>query len=170
MEKSPFAIALVSPRIPANVGNIARLCAATQSPLHLVRPFSFFTDDKSLKRAGLDYWDYVTRIEHDSLAAFEKSLAGKRFFLISKFGTKNYTEVLFQKGDCLIFGSEEDGLPKDFLERHRDKSLRIPMFHPQVRCLNLANSVAIVLYEAIRQTSPAPHKPSSPDCGDRLHR
>jgi len=149
-----FSVVLVSPRIPANVGNIARLCAATGSPLHLVRPFSFFMDDKSLKRAGLDYWNYVQCHEHNSLEDFERQAAndGRRFWLVSKFGKQKYTEAAFQKDDYLIFGSEEDGLPADFLRRHENRSIQIPMFHPEVRCLNLANSVAIVVYEAIRQT------------------
>ena len=147
-----FPIVLVSPRIPANVGNIARLCAATCVPLHLVRPFNFFLDDASVKRAGLDYWEYVEKQEHNSLNDLEKFLIGKNFYLITKSGEKIYTDVSFQKGDVLIFGSEEDGMPESFLQKHKERALRIPMFHPQVRCLNLANSVSIALYEAIRQT------------------
>lgn len=148
----PFEIALVEPEIPPNTGNIARLCAATGTPLHLVGPLGFRLYDRDLKRAGLDYWDHVAVTRHDDLPAFERVLAQKRFFLFSTRGTRPYTEANFESGDMLVFGSETRGLPAALLERYPETLLTIPMMNDKVRSLNLANTAAIVLYEALRQT------------------
>lgn len=144
-------VVLVNPEIPPNTGNIARLCAATNSPLHLIRPLGFFVDDKSMKRAGLDYWEHVKLTVHDSLDELLDNDAKGKFWLITKFGTKNYTSIEYGDSDYLIFGSETKGLPKETLEMYSDRTLKIPMFG-ETRCINLATSVGIVLYEALRQT------------------
>jgi tRNA (cytidine/uridine-2'-O-)-methyltransferase len=143
-------VVLVNPEIPPNTGNIARLCAATNSPLHLIRPLGFFVDDKSLKRAGLDYWEHVKLSIHDSLEDLLEGDAKGQFWLITKTGTKTYTSIKYGDSDYLIFGSETKGLPVKVLQQYRDQTLNIPMFG-ETRCINLATSVGIVLYEALRQ-------------------
>jgi len=147
----PLEVALAEPQIPPNTGNIARLCAATQSPLHLVGQLGFRLTDARLKRAGLDYWPSVRLVRHDTIREFELSLAGRRAFFLSTRGAVPYASVDFQPGDVLVFGSETGGLPGDLLERHPGSVLAIPMHTRHVRSLNLADSVAIVLYEALRQ-------------------
>jgi len=150
MHNPSFDIVLYNPQIPQNAGAVARLCAATKSRLVLVKPLGFRTDSKYAKRAGLDYWDYVhTRtVDHlDEVGSFREG----HFYFVTKKGKRCYTDVKFTSGDALIFGSEEYGLPEDLLETHPGKTIHIPMFHERVRSLNLATSVAIVLYEAIRQ-------------------
>lgn len=143
-------IVLVEPEIPANTGNIARTCAATGSVLHLVRPLGFSTDDKYLKRAGLDYWYLVEIHYHDSFAELERLYPGRRFFFLSTRGEKIYTEVRYGPDDFLVFGRETRGLPAALLQANRDRCFRIPMV-AGARSLNLANTVALVLYEALRQ-------------------
>ena len=147
-----LSIVLVHPRIAQNVGNVARLCAANNIALHLVKPYGFTLTDRHLKRAALDYWDQVQLVEHDSLELFERSARQKKgnVWYITKHGQKLYTEVVYQKGDILVFGSEEFGLPKELLEKNRERALKIPMANPNVRCLNLATAAGIVLYEALR--------------------
>ena len=141
---------LFQPDIPPNTGNIARLCVATNSTLHLIKPLGFSLSDKKLKRAGLDYWKNLKLEIHDSLDGFLEKYKNKRFFLSSTKAKKAYFEINFEKGDFLVFGSETRGLPRDFLTTFFERSVNIPMTD-NVRSLNLADSVAIVLYEAIRQ-------------------
>jgi len=145
-------IVLLEPEIPPNTGNVARLCAATRSTLHLIEPFGFKLDDRQLKRAGLDYWEHLTWRRWPDWAAFQKHLpAEARLWLIESHGTRHYAQADYQPGDYLVFGRETAGLPKRIIEQHRSRWLRIPMFHPGVRSLNLSNCVALVLYEALRQ-------------------
>jgi len=146
-----FHIVLVEPEIPANTGNISRTCAATGTYLHLVHPLGFKTDDKTLKRAGLDYWHSVKLEYHDSFEDVKTKYAGSRFFFATTKATDRYTDIAFQDGDFLVFGKETKGLPESILEAHRDSLMRMPMTSA-VRSLNLSNSAAIVLYEALRQT------------------
>lgn len=149
-----FHIALFEPEIPPNTGNIARLCAATRSPLHIVGAPGFRMDDRAVRRAGLDYWDEVSITRHMDLCALSSHLPEATFLYFSTKGLIPYTEWEYAPGDCLVFGPETRGLPEDLLSRNRDRCLTIPMANPNVRSLNLATSVGIVLYEAIRQTSP----------------
>ena len=144
-------IVMVEPEIPQNTGNVARLCAAAGARLHLVRPFGFQLDSKHMKRAGLDYWDSVDVVIHDSLSEFMAGPSPRgRFFLATTSGRRSYHEVNYHDGDYILFGPESKGLPKEMLRAHPDQTIRIPMA-PQCRSLNVANSAAIVLYEALRQ-------------------
>jgi len=145
-------IVLVEPEIPPNTGNVARLCAATRSTLHLIDPLGFKLDDTQLKRAGMDYWQQVQWQRWPSWAVFRESLpAGAQLWFIESGGPRVYSQAGFGAADYLIFGRETAGLPKKLLEDHRDRWLRIPMFNPQARSLNLSNCVALVLFEALRQ-------------------
>ncbi len=143
-------IVLVEPEIPANTGNIARTCAVTGAGLHLVRPLGFSTDDKYLKRAGLDYWHLVNISYYDNIAELKEKYPGNRFFYISTKGNKSYHSVEYGCDDFIVFGKETRGLPEDLLRANQEYCLRIPMIDC-ARSLNLANSVALVLYEALRQ-------------------
>lgn len=145
-----FHIVLVEPEIPANTGNIARTCAGTGAVLHLVRPLGFSTDDKMLKRAGLDYWHAVDVRYHDSFQEIEALYPEGRFFFSTTKAAKWYTEFRFRDGDFLVFGKETRGLPEELLAAHPEQCMRLPMTN-QIRSLNLSNAVAIVLYEALRQ-------------------
>jgi tRNA (cytidine/uridine-2'-O-)-methyltransferase len=147
-----FHIVLVEPEIPPNTGNIARLCAATRTRLHLVGPLGFRLDDKALQRAGMDYWHLVDHRVWDSWAAFAPQIDGQRAFFLSSKARLSVYDTQFQDGDYLVFGRETKGLPESLLAAHADSSLRIPMAEPAARCLNLATSAGIVLYEALRQT------------------
>jgi len=147
-----FHIVLVEPEIPQNTGNISRTCSVTGCWLHLVRPLGFSVDDKHLKRAGLDYWKDLTIVYHDSFQELEELYPEARFYLASTHAKKTYTEFAFQPNDFLVFGKETAGLPAKLLERYADQSMRIPMLENQ-RSLNLSNSVAIVVYEALRQNN-----------------
>lgn len=149
-----LSIALIEPEIPPNTGNIARLCAATFTPLHLVGKLGFRTDDKAVRRAGLDYWAEVDIHHHLNLDALYAALAGSRFLYFTTKAERSYTSFEYAEGDCLVFGSETRGLPEELLRANRDRTLTIPMANPRVRSLNLATSVGIVLYEALRQLSP----------------
>ncbi|MCU0858954.1 MAG: tRNA (cytidine(34)-2'-O)-methyltransferase [Pontiellaceae bacterium] len=154
----PFNLVLVEPEIPQNTGNIARLCAATGTVLHLIEPLGFRLTDREVKRAGLDYWDSVEIHRHASLTAFHQSEFGIRqskMLYFSTCGEKSYTEAGYRPGDCLIFGSESNGLPLELLAAHPDDVYNIPMQLEHVRSLNLANAASIVLYEALRQTNTA---------------
>ncbi len=147
-------IVLVEPEIPPNTGNIARSCAATGSILHLVKPLGFSIDDKSLKRAGLDYWPFVKLQVHDSLDEFMKEYGGgeRRMFLATTKGGQKYTDIDFRDEDMILFGRETAGLPRPFIEEHKENAIRIPMSRDtRLRSLNLANSVNIILFEALRQ-------------------
>ncbi|GFN22419.1 tRNA (cytidine(34)-2'-O)-methyltransferase [Thermanaeromonas sp. C210] len=146
----PFHVVLVEPEIPQNTGNIARTCAATGSVLHLVYPLGFTLSEKHVKRAGLDYWGQVVIEEHASWSAFCRAHPRANCYYFSTKGKRLYTEPRYREGDFLIFGPETRGLPAAILEGAGDRVLRIPM-RPGLRSLNLANSVALVLYEALRQ-------------------
>ena len=145
-------VVLLEPEIPPNTGNVARLCAATRSSLHLIEPFGFKLDDTRLKRAGMDYWQRVEWRRWPSWAAFRKAVPDEaRLWFVESKGPRLYTEVRFAADDYLIFGRETAGLPKTLLQRSPDRWLRIPMFNAQARSLNLSNCVALVLFEALRQ-------------------
>lgn len=151
-EETMFHIVLVEPEIPQNTGNISRTCAATHTALHLVRPLGFEISDRTLKRAGLDYWQYLSVSYYDSFAeVLEKYYNGHNFYFMSTKGAKRYVDATFRDGDFLVFGKESHGLPEPLLKEHYDETLRIPMWR-DLRSLNLSNSVAITLYEALRQT------------------
>ena len=147
----PLQVALIEPEIPPNTGNIARLCAATGTRLHLVGRLGFRLNDATLRRAGLDYWDAVDQERHSDLASLFQRIAPATCYFFSTRGTINYAAVRYQPGDTLVFGCETRGLPEELLDQHPDRVLGIPMRTDRVRSLNLANAVAIVLYEALRQ-------------------
>ncbi|MCE5261959.1 MAG: tRNA (cytidine(34)-2'-O)-methyltransferase [Deltaproteobacteria bacterium] len=151
MPSQPFHIVLVEPEIPPNTGNIARLCGATGTVLHLVGKLGFSTDDRSLKRAGLDYWSEVDVRYWPDLETLMKTYPAGRFFLTSKKAGRAYVEAEFREGDFLVFGKETAGLPQGLLDANPDTSIRIPIFG-RVRSLNLSTAAGIVLYEALRQT------------------
>jgi tRNA (cytidine/uridine-2'-O-)-methyltransferase len=144
-------VALWEPEIPPNTGNVARLCAASGTVLHLIGRLGFRIDDRSLRRAGLDYWPHVDLRRHTTFADFEAALPGLRRFAFSAHAQRRYTDVAYQDGDCLLFGSETRGLPPELLERFGEHVLGVPLLTPHVRSLNLATAVGIVLYEALRQ-------------------
>lgn len=148
-------VVLVEPEIPPNTGNIARLCAATGATLHLVGPLGFRLDDKTLKRAGMDYWQHVRWREWKSLAQLETTAREEHprtaFYYVTTRSRRPYTQVGYQPGDYLVFGRETAGLPQPLLDAHPDRTVTIPMFNPAARSLNLATAAAIVLYEALRQ-------------------
>ena len=145
-------IVLLEPEIPPNTGNVARLCAATGSTLHLVEPLGFKLDDTQLKRAGMDYWQHAEWHRWPSWTAFQKQvLEDARLWLVESKGPRLYTEVSFAPNDYLVFGRETAGLPKKLLRENPEHWLRIPMFNTQARSLNLSNCVALVLFEALRQ-------------------
>lgn len=144
-------VALFEPEIPPNTGNIARLCAATYTELHIVGVTGFRMDDRTLKRAGLDYWNEVRLRRHIDLAALRHSLPDSRFAYLTTKTERPYTDFSFSPDDCLVFGPETRGLPENLLAENPASCLTIPMPNAAVRSLNLATSVAIVLYEALRQ-------------------
>lgn len=146
-----FNIVLYQPEIPQNTGNISRTCACTGSRLHIIKPMGFEITDKHLKRAGLDYWDKLDLTYYDGLDEFFEKTKGGRYFYLSKKASKRYTEIQFKDGDYLIFGKETKGLPEHIIFDNTDTALRIPMAEG-LRSLNLSNTVALVLYEALRQT------------------
>lgn len=149
---TPFHIVLIEPEIPPNTGNIGRLCAATGTHLHLVGKLGFSLDDKHLKRAGLDYWPEVKLHRWDSLEHLRQAYSDRRFWFTSKKARQIHVSVQFTAGDFLVFGKETLGLSEDLLDIEKEHALRIPIFSSAVRSLNLANSAAIILYEALRQT------------------
>ncbi len=154
-------VVLVEPEIPPNTGNVARLCAATQSTLHLVGPLGFRLDDKTLKRAGMDYWEQLTWKCWESLEQLQETVRqtpreGTRpttpvFYYVTTKSTRLYTQPRYYADDYLVFGRETAGLPKALLEANPETTITIPMFNPQARSLNLATAVAVVLYHAIWQ-------------------
>ena len=145
-------IVLVEPEIPQNCGNIARTCAATGAHLHLIRPLGFDISDKAVKRAGLDYWHQVEVTDYENLEDFFVRNDVRQMWCLSTKAPRSYTEASYDDGCYLFFGKETKGLPEDFLEAHRESCVRIPM-RDGIRSLNLSNSVAITLYEALRQLS-----------------
>src|SRR5512133_1819858 len=141
-------VVLLEPEIPPNTGNIARLCAATRTRLHLIEPFGFKLDDKALQRAGMDYWQHVQWRPWKSWGEFATQLPPEaRLWLVESNGPQLYTAVSYRPDDYLVFGRETAGLPKALLQAHPDAWIRLPMFNPAARSLNLSNCVAIVLYE-----------------------
>lgn len=146
-----FNIVLLAPEYPGNVGNIGRTCVLTKSKLHLVRPFKFDLSDKSLKKAGIDYWNKVDLNIHDSMEEFLEFIKDKNFYLVETGTDKVYSDVDFKEDDYLIFGREKEGIDQDILDAYQEKIITIPMTKEINRSLNLANSVSIVVYEALRQ-------------------
>jgi tRNA (cytidine/uridine-2'-O-)-methyltransferase len=144
-------IVLVHPQIPPNTGNVGRLCAAVRLPLHLVEPLGFDISDRHLKRAGLDYWEYVQLYRHSSLRHFLEGIPASSLHFFSKKAQVLYTEITYKDGDYLVFGSETKGLPGWLFDTYPGRFRRIPIFEKKVRSLNLSNSVAIITYEALRQ-------------------
>jgi tRNA (cytidine/uridine-2'-O-)-methyltransferase len=152
----PFHVVLIEPEIPPNTGNVARLCAGTGSPLHLVGKLGFRIDEHAVRRAGLDYWHLVDVRRHDSLEDAERDVAREtgrpaRSWLFSGQGATSYLDVPFEPGDALVFGKESVGLPRELLAERSANAVAIPMLGA-VRSHNLANAVAIALYEALRKT------------------
>ena len=146
-----FHIALLEPEIPANTGNIGRTCVATGTDLHLIEPLGFILNDKTLARAGMDYWKKLRCERYLDYADFLERNAGMRIFYATTKAQRLYTEVEYRDGDCLMFGKENAGIPEEILTANEERCIRIPMGE-NIRSLNLSNSVAIVLYEALRQT------------------
>jgi len=145
-------IVLLEPEIPPNTGNVARLCAATRTTLHLIEPFGFKLDDAALKRAGMDYWQHVQWHRWKNWPDFAASVRpDAKLWFIEQGGHQFYTEAKFGPDDYILFGRETAGVPKALLDTHRNTWLRIPMFNPPARSLNLSNCVALVLFEALRQ-------------------
>ena len=145
-------VVLLEPEIPPNTGNVARLCAATRTRLHLIEPFGFKLDDKTLKRAGMDYWEHVEWQRWKGWTEFEARLPhGARLWFVESKGPRVYSEVTYRPDDYLVFGRETAGLPKALLSEHSQEWIRIPMFNEKARSLNLSNCVAVVLFEALRQ-------------------
>lgn len=152
MTLPPFHIVLIEPEIPPNTGNIARLCGATGTVLHLVGKLGFSLDDRYLKRAGLDYWEVIDVRHWENLEALEKAFPHGRWWYTSKKAERSFVAADYQPGDLLVFGKETAGLPEALLARHPERCIRIPIFSPRVRSLNLSTAAGIVLYEALRQT------------------
>lgn len=150
MNNNSFNIVLYEPQIPQNTGNIARLCACTGSSLYLVGKLGFYITDRYLKRAGLDYWEFLDINEFSTLDELQAIYLENNFYYLSTKASRKYTDVSYQKGDFLVFGSETKGLPEEIIFDNPDNALTIPMIDNR-RSLNLSNSVSIVLYESIRQ-------------------
>jgi len=149
----PLHVALYHPEIPPNTGNVARTCAATHTPLHLVEPLGFRLTDRYLKRAGLDYWPHVSLKIHTSLEALHTELSSSRMVYFSAHASQPYYEFHFMPGDCLVFGSETKGLPREILDSENDRIVQIPIDRSRVRSLNLATCVGAALFEALRQVA-----------------
>lgn len=145
-----FNVVLLEPEIPQNTGNIGRLCVGTGCALHLIRPLGFSLDDRYMKRAGLDYWQHLDWTTHDSFAAFLAAEKPERFFCFTKKTARVHWDVTFKRGDYLVFGKETLGLPEPMIETYADRCLRLPMTGP-TRSINLSNSVAVAVYEGMRQ-------------------
>lgn len=154
MREEPLHIALVEPEIPPNTGSIARLCGATDTVLDLIRPLGFSTDDRRLKRAGLDYWPYVTIRYWENLERFLAATDERRLYFFTTKVTRPHYQARFLPGSRLVFGKETKGLPEEILALYADRCYTIPMSNHRIRSLNLAMCAGIVLYEALRQTEP----------------
>ena len=152
-------VALVEPEIPPNTGNIARLCAANKVPLHIVGVTGFRLDDRAVRRAGLDYWPEVQLERHADVASLHQSLPSVRFLYFSTRGKRSYLNWTYKDDDCLVFGRETRGLPESLLQANWERCLTIPMLNPNIRSLNLATAVGIVLYESLRQIGVFPTRP-----------
>ncbi|NLI81663.1 MAG: tRNA (cytidine(34)-2'-O)-methyltransferase [Deltaproteobacteria bacterium] len=147
-------VVLIEPEIPQNTGNIARTCAATHTPLHLVEPLGFRITDRHLKRAGLDYWQHVRLSVHAGIRALREALGSFRWVCFSARGQRSYHEFAFLPGDCLVFGPETRGLPDEFMGNEPGNNVvNIPIDRTRVRSLNLATTVGVALFEALRQTT-----------------
>ena len=144
-------VVLLEPEIPPNTGSVARLCAATLTTLHLIEPLGFKIDDKHLKRAGLDYWEFVDLRVHKSWAEFHRQIDSQKLLYFSKKATRSYITARYREDDFLVFGPETRGLPQALLDKYPERCYLIPMMGTGVRSLNLSNAVSIVLYEALRQ-------------------
>ncbi|MCL2633426.1 MAG: tRNA (cytidine(34)-2'-O)-methyltransferase [Oscillospiraceae bacterium] len=142
-------IVLAQPQIPQNTGNVARTCAATGARLHLIKPLGFTIDDRKMKRAGLDYWDKLNVTVYESFDDFFSRINGELFFF-ETYAERNYTEVEYEDNTCLIFGREDTGLPKELFQKYKNSYVRIPM-QAGLRSLNMSNSVAVGVYETLRQ-------------------
>jgi tRNA (cytidine/uridine-2'-O-)-methyltransferase len=155
MEKRPdiVHVVLYKPEIHPNTGNVARLCASNGLPLHLVGNLGFRIDDRSVRRAGLDYWPFVDLHREADLAELKSALPESRLFYFSARAERLYTDIQYRDGDCLVFGPESTGFPEELLHENRENALRIPMRSSHVRSLNLATAVGIAVYEALRQFS-----------------
>ena len=147
-----FNIVLVEPEIPQNTGKIARTCAVSGTNLHLIKPYGFAITDKNLKRAGLDYWHLLNITEYDSLYEFFEKNKGATFLYATSKGRHRHSDVSFKDGDFILFGKETKGLDEQLLKDNAEYAIRIPMVN-DTRCLNLANSVGIIVYEALRQNN-----------------
>ena len=145
-----FNIVLIEPEIPNNTGNIGRLALATNSNLHLVKPYGFEITDKKLKRAGLDYWPHINLFEYESQADFFSQHRSKKMAFLSSHGTQNYTDIPFEDELFLIFGKESVGLSKELIELNKDALFKIPLLSNKIRSLNISNSVAITIYEGLK--------------------
>lgn len=144
-------VVLYSPEIPQNTGNISRTCAVTGARLHIIKPIGFEISDRTLKRAGLDYWDKLEVTYYENYEDFLRQNENAQLYFFSAHGKMSYADINYPDGVFLIFGRESVGLPKELVEENTDRSVRIPM-RKTLRCLNLSNSVAIAVYEALRQT------------------
>jgi len=144
-------VVLVEPEIPQNTGNVGRLCLAANSTLHLVHPLGFKLDSAALKRAGMDYWEKLRVVEHESFPGFLQKAKGGRLFYCSTKAKNAYWDAAFRPNDYIILGRESKGLPEELLKKNHDNALTIPMPNPEARSLNLATAVAVILYEAVRQ-------------------
>jgi tRNA (cytidine/uridine-2'-O-)-methyltransferase len=166
--ENPMAlhIALIEPKIPPNTGNIARLCVGTDTPLHLIEPLGFSLDDRAVKRAGLDYWDKVDLWLHPNWFRFRDAISRDRCLYFSANAERDFRQARFAANSVLVFGNETDGLPEKILEKHPERCFRIPM-PGEMRSLNLANAVSVVLYEGLRQLGisdePAPVLDEDPE-------
>jgi tRNA (cytidine/uridine-2'-O-)-methyltransferase len=158
MEQPNFRIVLVEPEIPQNTGNIGRTCVGTGAELHLIQPFGFEITDKNLKRAGLDYWQYLKWYTYPNFEAWKQTVEDmSRVFFFSTKASKSYFDVQYQPGDYLVFGRETKGLAPEIVEEYSSQLVKIPQ-HGPVRSLNVATAAAIALYEGLRQTRPTPSK------------
>jgi tRNA (cytidine/uridine-2'-O-)-methyltransferase len=146
-----LSVALVEPEIPQNTGNIARLCAATRTPLHVIGVTGFRMDDRAVRRAGLDYWQEVSIVRHRDLDELRAAQPRARLIYFSTKGERSLWDHKFEPDDCLVFGPETRGLPEALLKENWERCVTIPMLNRNVRSLNLANAVSIALYEALRQ-------------------
>lgn len=147
-----IGIILHQPEIPSNTGNIGRTCVATGAGLHLIEPLGFRLDEKSIKRAGMDYWDQLDVRRYINFQEFQNDHPGAKIWMATTKARQIYSEVSFGPDDFIMFGKESAGIPEEILTEHEETCIRIPML-PEIRSLNLANSVAVVLYEALRQNN-----------------
>lgn len=145
-----FKVVLYQPEIPSNTGNIGRICVGTNAELHIIKPMRFLLNDKMVKKAGLDYWNKLNLTVHDSLEAFIAKYPNINIYYCTTKTDKLYSNIRYQKGDAFVFGPESRGIPEDILFANSTKNITIPM-NSEIRSINLANSVAIVLFEALRQ-------------------